>query len=204
MPPLHGLVYQLKSIDVQINVTGSAPDQIPCRNLSAIPGLVPVLSGSTYRCLWDLPALQGSGTDSPRRDMASSPCIEGSAFDAHEGGGRNATDLDCLRYLHCERNRQAKSDGIPGGGDVAACCQDTPARCVQRFGPAVTSAAHSAMAGPNRGRIALPPRSWRRHCLRHRGRWNAATGRPWPCAEIHLSAPAGASWGWIPATGAGM
>jgi acyl-coenzyme A synthetase/AMP-(fatty) acid ligase len=25
----------------------------------------------------------------------ASPCVEGSAFAAYEGGGRNATDLDC-------------------------------------------------------------------------------------------------------------
>ena len=28
-----------------------------------------------------------------KRRKDSSPCVEGSAFDANEGGGRNATDL---------------------------------------------------------------------------------------------------------------
>jgi len=45
----------------------------------------------------------------------------------------------------------------------------TPTRCVQRLGSAVACAVRSAMADPNRGRIALPPRSCRRRCLRHEG-----------------------------------
>ena len=34
--------------------------------------------------------LQG---EAPRAARDSSPCVEGSAFDAYEGGGWNATDL---------------------------------------------------------------------------------------------------------------
>jgi len=88
-----------------------------------------------------------------------------------EGGGWNATDL--ARQSHGlpklptgELSPMAFLVGVMG----APCRNGTPTRCVQRLSVAVVPGAKSAKTALSRGRIALPPHSRRRHCLRRRGR----------------------------------
>ena len=59
----------------------------------------------------------------PMAAGASSPCVEGSAFDANEGGGWNATGLARQLRPWAAHDKRAKSDGVPGGVRLAT---DTP------------------------------------------------------------------------------
>jgi len=70
----------------------------------------------------------------------ASPCGEGSAFVANEGGGRNATGL--ARHLRQPgaRRRRAKSDGVPGGGGLVARAADPPPGARPRASATVAAA----------------------------------------------------------------
>ena len=54
----------------------------------------------------------------PMAAWDSSPCVEGSAFDANEGGGWNATGLARQLRPWAAHDKRAKSDGVPGGGEA--------------------------------------------------------------------------------------
>jgi hypothetical protein len=113
---------------------------------------------------------------SARRDTVSPPPASKAVMPSMRTRGEDGMPRiwTAAGDLRRECDRQAKSDGIPGGGvgDARGC--GTPTRCVQRLSAAVACVVGLKLAAPNRGRIALPPHSRRTRCVRRRGRCNAA------------------------------
>ena len=94
----------------------------------------PVLAIALHRTAVSHHLGQLGDADAASATGDSSPCVEGNAFDAYEGGepapdlirGWIATDL--ARHLRqwANADKRAKSDGVPGGGEACRAAAQTP------------------------------------------------------------------------------